>query len=255
MEMEYKNLPIAEVKIRDDGSGSIEGYASTFGNWDDMGERVARGAFAKHLDTFLQHGFVAVGHSWHELPVATPTMAIEDDYGLKVAADFHSTQHAQNTRITIKERLDRGKSVRLSIGFMVRQDEYTSEGRVLKEVELFEWSYVTVPANPAALVTGAKSGMRLRLEDHHDSALAAVSGLIDRYKAVVDLRLKAGRTLSSENRRKIEAAIASLADAEVALKNLLETSDKPDEDAKELHALRMRLIRSTQELRKAGVML
>ena len=239
MEIEYK-LVDAQFKASDDGSGSLTGYASTFGNWDSVGERPIRGAFAKHLDAFLKDGFIAVGHDWLSLPVATPTEAYEDDIGLYLTAQFHSTPDAQAARTVTTERLARGKSVKLSIGYQVLADEYTDEGRLLKEIKLYEVSLVTVPANPMASVTSSK---RMPLADQSDAVLAAVKDYTDRLHALHDLRAKEGRVLSGENRSRIESAVEALAGAQAALKDLLTMSDpKPKHDLTAMlaqHALTM----------------
>lgn len=220
--MEHKILPIADLKLKDDGSGTIEGYASTFENWDDVGERPVKGAFKQHLSDFLKDGFIAIGHNWSQLPIATPTKAREDDKGLYVEAQFHSTPDAQAARTVVKERLDRGKSVKLSIGYEVLLDEYVPEGRLLKDVKLYEWSIVTVPANRQADVTTAKG---LRLESEHDAALAAVLGLADRYKSLFDLRTKEGRVLSDQNRKRIAALLDALETVKSDLQGLLSASE------------------------------
>jgi hypothetical protein len=74
------------------------------------------------------------------------------------------TQDAGQQRRT-KERLDRGKSVGLSVGFRVQEwtanedvtDRWGMPQRTITKAELFEVSIVTVPSNPLATVTGAKS--------------------------------------------------------------------------------------------------
>lgn len=232
--MDYKQID-AQLKIADDGTGSLAGYASTFGNWDGVGERPVKGAFEPHLAAFLKDGFIAVGHDWMGLPVATPTEAYEDETGLYLKADFHSTPEAQAARTVTNERLARGKSVKLSIGYEVLRDEYVDEGRLLKEIKLYEVSLVTVPANPLASVTSSK---RMPLADQSDAVLAAVEDYIDRLKRLHDLRVKEGRVLSGENRKRIETAIDALAGAQTALKDLLAASDKPNtDDAKALQHL------------------
>src|SRR5690349_3548348 len=133
--MEYKLLT-PQFKMSEDGSGSLKGYASTFANWDSVKERPVKGAFTPHLADFLKDGFIAVGHDWSALPIATPTEAHEDDIGLYLDTSFHSTPMAQAARTVASERIARGKSVKLSIGYEVLQDEYTSEGRLLKEIKL-----------------------------------------------------------------------------------------------------------------------
>lgn len=220
--MPRMDLPFAEFKMRDDGPGTMEGYASTFDNWDDVGERPVKGAFAPHLKYFLKSGFIAIGHDWKGLAIGTPAAAKEDEHGLYVKAEFHSTHTAQEARTTIKERLNRGLDVSLSIGYEVLQDEYVAEGRLLKEIKLHEWSVVSVPANRKATLTAVKG---LRLESEHDAALAAVLGLADRYKSLHDLRTKEGRVLSDQNRKRIAALLDALETVKSDLQGLLTASE------------------------------
>jgi HK97 family phage prohead protease len=206
MPIEYKLFDLPDVKmLGDDGAGEITGYASTFSNFDDVGERVVKGAFAAHLPAFLKDGFVAIGHNWSALPIAIPLEASEDDHGLFVRAAFHSTSAAQDARTVIRERLSGGKSVKLLIGYEVLKDEYTDEGRLLKDVRLFEWSYVTVPANQQATVTTAKAAdwKERPLVEHADAVEAAITLLQERLHELKDRRAKAGRVLSEANRSRL----------------------------------------------------
>lgn len=224
--LEYKLFDAPQVKMLEDDNGSITGYASTFANFDDVGERVVAGAFKRHLGDFLKDGFIAIGHDWSSLPIASPVEATEDDHGLFVRGAFHSHSAAQDARTVMRERIERGKSVKLSIGYEVLADEYTEEGRLLKDVKLYEWSFVTVPANPMASVTTAK---RMPLADQSDAVLAAVQDYTKRLKDLHSLRAKEGRVLSGDNRKRIESAVEALAGASTALKDLL-TATEPQKD-------------------------
>lgn len=220
-ELERKTLT-ADVTVTD--AGDLQGYASTFANWDDVRERPVKGAFMPHLAAFLKDGFIAIGHDWHGLPVATPREAYEDEHGLFLAADFHTTELAQAARTTVKERLERGKTVKLSIGYQVLLDEYTQEGRLLKEIKLFEVSIVTVPANNRADVLSAK---RLPLGSQSEMVLATVNDFVRRYHDLADLRAKEGRVFSSTNRQRITDAVAGLREHANQLELLLhETAPK-----------------------------
>lgn len=235
--MEYKYFD-AQFKVSGDGSGSLKGYASTFANWDSVKERPTKGAFTPHLADFLKDGFIAVGHDWAALPVATPSEAHEDDIGLFLAADFHSTPMAQAARTVTTERIERGKSVKLSIGYEVLADEYVPEGRLLKEIKLYEVSLVTVPANPLASVTGAKG---VPLATHSDAVLAAVDELKARMVGLRDLRMKEGRVLSESNRKRIFSLKEALAAVLTDLDELLRATEPNTEKAKAvlLEALRL----------------
>ena len=142
-----KTCTLADFKMTEEGSGSFSGYASTHSNKDLAGEIVCKGAFDKHLEKFLVEGFGAVGHDWQGLPVATPKAAREDAKGLFTEFDFHSTEEAQKARTYVRERLERGKSVGLSIGYTVKDQERTKEALLLKEIELLD--HLT-PQNPKA---------------------------------------------------------------------------------------------------------
>lgn len=139
-------------------AGTFEGLAAVFGNLDRQNEVIRPGAFSKTLEAFILHGFLANAHDWSE-PVGTITEAYETPSGLFVKGDFHSTPRAQATRLVVHERLARGKPVAMSIGFNPKAwaPLKGGEGRELTEIELYEVSVVTVPANPLAHVASVKS--------------------------------------------------------------------------------------------------
>jgi uncharacterized protein len=142
-----------------EGPGSVELDAAVFGNIDRAGEVIAPGAF-KNLDLFVAEGWLAWQHDWDAYPIATIRSAMQDGSTLRVVADWHSTDDAQECRTVVKERVGRGKAVKCSIGYRVLEDAIeTRDGmrvRVLKAVELYEASIVNLPCNPAASVVGVK---------------------------------------------------------------------------------------------------
>lgn len=228
--MEYKLLS-PELKLSNEGTGELSGYGSTFANWDSVKERPIPGAFSRHLLDFKTNGFIAVGHDWSALPVASVEDAYEDDHGLFFKAAFHSTPEAQAARTVTTERLARGKSVKLSIGYEVLADEYTAEGRLLKDVKLYEISLVTVPANMAANVTGAKRLVpdAMPMLDYSDAVLALVQEFERRITGIKDMRAKQGRVLSEANRKRIGSLLEALTAVGDDLKTLLaETEPKAD---------------------------
>lgn len=157
---EWKILPLTEAKVSGDGTGSLAGYASTFGNVDSYGDTIAPGAYTKHLSRFVDHGFIAWSHDW-ETMIGTVASAKQDRTGLFITADFHSTPEAQTARTIAAERIARGKSMGLSIGYLAHQwaDRDGKDGitRELQEIEVFETSLVAIPADSFAQVTGVKS--------------------------------------------------------------------------------------------------
>jgi hypothetical protein len=144
--------------------------------------------------------------------------AEQDEHGLLIKGVFHSTDEAQRARTVVKERMSRGKSVSASIGYNVLDDALeTRDGksvRVLKAVELYEFSFVNVPCNPMAMVTEVKS-----------------APLMSEIKAeVANLRreVKEGRALSTANRSRLKAIHDSLHPACKDLQALLEETDPDD---------------------------
>ena len=259
MDLEFKSIDsaVARFKFDDAGNGAFSGYGSVFGNKDSYGDVVMPGAYVDTLDGFLKNGFIAVGHDWSSTPIAYPTEAREDDYGLHFSAAFHSTDDAQAARRVMRERLDAGKSVGLSIGYRVTEsNDREGDIRELTKIDLYEISIVTVPANRAAVVTGAKSGLHagLSFRDHSDSVRAAVEGFVARATAIRDLRArpsgaKEGRVLSAvtrariaECREAIEDATGALIDVDADLADLLAATEAvPKGEDLSLQAARLRL--------------
>lgn len=158
MTLQRKVLNLTDAAMAEDGAGSFSGYGSLWDILDDQGDIVVRGAYADTLPRFRERGFISWGHDWNT-PVATIREAHEDDIGLRITADFHSDDVSQRARRITQERLARGKHMGLSIGYRTVEDEMTETARLLKKVELFETSLVTVPALADAGVTDAKAAM------------------------------------------------------------------------------------------------
>lgn len=139
----------------DTGPGGFSAYVAVFGNVDRGGESIQPGAI-KNLDQFIAEGWSSYDHFSTQFPVGTIKAAVQDERGLFVEVEFHSTDEAQSARKVIRERLERGKAVKCSVMYRVLADEVKDGVRVLKEIELFEAGVVNLPMNPAAAVVGAK---------------------------------------------------------------------------------------------------
>jgi HK97 family phage prohead protease len=156
-----------------------------------------------------------VNHNTHELPVAYPTAAKQDDTGLLIAGKFHNTPAGQECRTVIKERMAAGLKVKGSIGYRtIDSAEEKIRGkyvRRLKSIDVWECSFVNLPANVNAEVVSAKS------LDQSDSKLIAINQL----KEWLDELYKSGRVLSSASHKKIsghlDVSIQELTDAKAYL--------------------------------------
>jgi HK97 family phage prohead protease len=142
-----------EFKVSGDGS-TVEGYASTFGNVDAVGDIVMPGAYKRTLNNNMTRIKVLRDH---EQPIGRPIEAMEDSKGLYTRSHISDTQLGNETLTLLRD----GVLDRMSIGYEpVAKDFGQHEGkqvRFLKEIKLYEWSIVTFPANDAAAVTGVKA--------------------------------------------------------------------------------------------------
>lgn len=148
----YKSTPFRALDLKASGSGwQVSGYASTFGDPPDVyGDVIQEGAFARTIQErrtklLLEH---------HTL-IGFQLDLKEDHHGLLGTwAIIDTTDGVDAHKLLLGGALDA-----MSIGYFTRDSELRSDGvRVLKDIDLFECSLVGVPANPRAVVTGAKHG-------------------------------------------------------------------------------------------------
>lgn len=257
--METKTLNL-QLKARGEaGNGSFSGLGNATGILDRGYDLVPKGAF-DDLDGLETSGFIANGHDWRGLPIAMVDKAYEDDEGLKIDVEYHSTQAAQEARTVVNERLAKGKEVGLSIGYEVKRsrpfesvdalDEYCKEQgikfdrasagtyngycRLLEKISVFEVSIVTVPMNQLSRVTSGKSAFRgsRTLPDHTDDLLAEAVDFTNRIKGLSDTREgKLGERPQSEMRRAIEGMRKNADELEALLPPVETTSEAAKDDA------------------------
>jgi hypothetical protein len=148
-----------EYKLSPDGR-TVEGYASTFGNVDLVGDVVVSGSYKRTLDRSKQsrEGLKRIKVLRdHEHPIGVPVHAEEDSKGLYTRSYISDIQLGNETLTLLRD----GVLDRMSIGYEPVQKEFTKhEGRdvrLLKEIKLIEYSIVTFPANEQAAVTGVKA--------------------------------------------------------------------------------------------------
>ena len=155
-----------DVLYKDEGSGSIEGYASTWiRKADSWGDVVAKGAFTRTLKE-RWNGGKGIPFIWaHQIDnlksfIGT-AVADEDEKGLHFIAQFDDTEEAQKVRQLYKDGRLRKFSFAYDVlraGMVTLEDN--SKANELQEVDLYEISAVTVPANDDASVVDVKAGRR-----------------------------------------------------------------------------------------------
>ena len=151
------------VKAADTDTGTVEGYAATFGNVDSYGDTIAPGAFTKTLAAHNAEDRpipVLFGHDSSNLAgyVGTITSATEDATGLavQIQLDTDDDQAAKALRLVKSGRIGA-----MSIGFFAADAEPNpgGDGYLLKEIDLLEVSLVLAPADKHATITSVKSAM------------------------------------------------------------------------------------------------
>ena len=156
--MQTKHLDFGfEVKAVNE-DGTIEGYGSVFGVKDSYADIVQKGAFASSIKSHKENKSMPALLWQHDssTPIGVWTEMREDDNGLylkgRLAMDTVKGKEAHAL-------LKMGALNGLSIGFMTKQSQYDekTEIRTLTELEIWETSIVTFPANTKARVTQVKS--------------------------------------------------------------------------------------------------
>jgi HK97 family phage prohead protease len=158
-----------EVKMNADDDGTFTGYGSVFGNVDDGGDIVAKGAFKTSLHKskqgdapwpamLLQHGGDSV---LDKTPIGIWTDIEEDSKGLFMTGKIALKTTRGADAYELMKMSPRPALNGLSIGYRTRDCELHGKGdkarRTLKAVDLHEVSLVTFPMNRAAKILSVKS--------------------------------------------------------------------------------------------------
>lgn len=149
------NLTVS-LEIKALNEREFEGYGSVFKNVDLGGDIVLPGAFKRSLAEHRSSGTLPQMFWMHD-PSRVPGKWVsmsEDNQGLTVKGVLADTELGNELRTLLKMDAVRG----LSIGYRTLDQDYNNDGnRLIKEAELWEVSLVSLPMNPLAQVTHAKS--------------------------------------------------------------------------------------------------
>lgn len=156
MRLDIRIVPF-ELKSLGEDEATFEGYGSVFGAVDAYADVVAAGAFKRSLKEWKakklapamlwQHNTSQPTGVWDELR--------EDETGLYVKGRLAPTQLGRDAYALLKM----GALSGLSIGFRTRKSKVDDESgiRTLTDIDLWEVSIVTFPANDPARITGVKA--------------------------------------------------------------------------------------------------
>ena len=149
------NLTIP-LQIKAISDREFEGHGSIFGNEDLGGDVVIPGAFQRSLAAHRKANSLPQMFWMHD-PSRVPGKWLsmsEDDSGLKVKGILADTPLGNEIHTLLQMDAVKG----LSIGYRTIDQDFDDDGRrLLKEIELWEVSVVSLPMNPLAQVAHAKS--------------------------------------------------------------------------------------------------
>jgi Escherichia/Staphylococcus phage prohead protease len=153
-----------EFKLDDAGEesnvGKISGLAAAFGNIDLGDDVIDKGAFKKTIKDNKGKFPILADHNPYS-PIGYNAKAEETDAGLYVEGEINLDVQLGKERYALAKHALRLKTMMgLSIGYYTIKAEPDKERpsvRRLKELKLVEYSFVTFPMNPKAMVTAAKS--------------------------------------------------------------------------------------------------
>ena len=151
------DIPLKIKSLTD--TGEFEGYGSVFGVEDSYSDVVVKGAFQKSLSSWAEKGRLPSLLWQHKMsePIGIYTEMKEDDHGLYVKGRLLIDDDPLAKRAYAHAKA--GSLGGLSIGFILKDWEYDSSRGVylLKEIDLWEVSLVTMPANDEARISEVKS--------------------------------------------------------------------------------------------------
>lgn len=140
-------------------SGEFEGYGSIFGNADSYDDVVMPGAFQTSLKRWSEKERLPAMLWQHNMqePIGVYTEIREDDQGLYVKGRLLVDDDPLARRA--HAHMKAGSLTGLSIGYMLKEWDFDRDKDVflLKEIDLWEVSLVTFPANDEARISNVKS--------------------------------------------------------------------------------------------------
>lgn len=160
----YKSLVVKQANL-DEKSRTVSGYLAVFGVKDSDSDILIKGCFSKSItdrgpDSRSNRKIAFLWQHKMDCPIGPFTVLREDDYGLYFESPLDDPESVPEAKRAIAQ-LKSGTLNQFSIGFMYVWDklEYDEnlDAFIVKEVNLFEGSIVTLGANEWTYFAGMKS--------------------------------------------------------------------------------------------------
>lgn len=162
-----------DVRALDDDIDGFDGHAATFWQVDSYATALKPGAFKRTLKARAEKIPLLWQH-WPDVPIGKPTSIKEDKTGLAFEASVSTQTRAGAEAMAL---LRDGVPLGMSFGFRTLKDRSAEDDdpldfsqmtglkhadvKVIEEVQLWEISLVTFPANEAAAISAVRSDMEL----------------------------------------------------------------------------------------------
>lgn len=174
--------------------GTFTGYASVFNVIDSQNDAILKGAFEKTIKKRKGDIKMLWQHKVDE-PIGNFIYLREDSHGLLVKGKLMlDVQRAKEAYALLQSGVING----MSIGYAVLEADYNDEigVRLIVEVDLFEVSLVTFPANEDAVITSVKNSEISTMRDMQK--LLVKKGYSYKEAEAIAARQFEGQSLDSE---------------------------------------------------------
>lgn len=212
------------VEIKDEDRGEVTAVFATLNVIDSDGDVTVKGAFEDGAKVRIS----AYGHSsWNgTLPVGKGSIREEGDEAILAGRFFLNTPAGADTFKVVKELGADGlqewsygyDAIEYSFGEFEEQ-----QVRYLNKLKVHEVSPVLLGAGVGTRLLTAKSGP-MKFDEHAESVLAEIRGLIERFPEVITFRTAQGKSRMSEH------SVELLNRVEAELKRLLALREPEPDD-------------------------
>ena len=142
-----------QLNTKNLGENYVSGYASVFGVKDHHNDIVSMGSFNNSIQKFVSGKSIPLlWQHMHDKPIGNIEQILEDEYGLYIVAKIlPNITYGREALELIKS----GIICCFSIGFnpMKHYYDYDQDARIIEEIDLWEVSLVTFPANEHSSIT------------------------------------------------------------------------------------------------------
>lgn len=207
MKLKTITRPFEIKSVNDDGS--FEGYATVFGNADFYGDIIMPGALTKTLARKRVTPVPALWQHDQDDPIGVYPELTVDNKGLLVKGMLtRGVQQADECYLLMKSKAISG----LSMGFITEDADYnmTTGQRSILQLDLWEISPVTFPANDLARVTDVKSLSNMGKLSDIEQYLRDEGGFSAKEAKCIVSRIKALDTPRDADSAEIKKALSIL---------------------------------------------